>query len=307
MTVSRARNAGGLPHRERRALQLHGVAIADLRRQRSRDCRRGRPAADPSCRGGCSGAPASLSGSGCLVNACRTVANVVAKAMPRAMQATISTDSVGLRLRLFQAIQMLCSSIGVSYWMTAARLGIVRSANSSASVSRTRAVEQVDVSRGAGRALGRVRHHDDRRALLVDPFEQVHHLARHQRVEVAGRLVGQDQLRVAGEDARDRHALLLTARELRRQVTQPRRQADHLDGPFDARLALLARRQPAVAQRHVDVVEHVEIGNQVEGLEDEPDLLVADLRHLAVGEPADVLRRRGGRCRHRTCRAGRPR
>jgi len=78
-----------------------------------------------------------LSGSGCFVKACRTVANVVAKAMPSAMHATISIDSVGLRFRLFQAIQMLCSSMACSYWMAAARLGIVRSANSSASVSST--------------------------------------------------------------------------------------------------------------------------------------------------------------------------
>src|SRR5216684_2745453 len=45
----------------------------------------------------------------------------------------------------------------------------------------------------------------------------------------------------------------------------------------------------AVAQRNVDVVEEVEIGDQVEALKDEADFLIADVRHLAVGEPADVF------------------
>ena len=35
-------------------------------------------------------------------------------------------------------------------------------------------------------------------------------------------------------------------------------------------------RHAAVAQGHVDVVEDIEVRDQVEGLEDEADLLVAD-------------------------------
>jgi hypothetical protein len=48
------------------------------------------------------------------------------------------------------------------------------------------------------------------------------------------------------------------------------------------------RAHAAVAQRHVDVVEHVEVGNQVEALKNEADLLVADTRALVVGEAADI-------------------
>ena len=44
----------------------------------------------------------------------------------------------------------------------------------------------------------------------------------------------------------------------------------------------------AIAQRHIDVVEHVEIGNQIEALEDEADLVIANARALIVGQAAHV-------------------
>ena len=69
----------------------------------------------------------------------------------------------------------------------------------------------------------------------VDLLEQVHDLARHQRIEVAGRLVGEQEARLAGERARDRDALLLAARELRRQVLHARGEADELQRLLDAR------------------------------------------------------------------------
>ncbi len=150
------------------------------------------------------------------------------------------------------------------------------------------AVRDVELAVGPLRVLGAVGDHDDGRPRLVDLFEEIHDLARHGRVQVARGLVGQDHLGIAGQHAGDGHALLLAARELRRQVAQTRREPHLGRGALDALLALL-RRQAPVAQRHVHVVEHVEIGNQIEALEDEPDLLIADARHLAVRKPADVL------------------
>ena len=44
------------------------------------------------------------------------------------------------------------------------------------------------------------------------------HLLRGARVEVAGRLVGEQDARRVGDRARDRDALLLAARKLRRPV-----------------------------------------------------------------------------------------
>ena len=90
-------------------------------------------------------------------------------------------------------------------------------------------------------------------------------------------------LRVAGERARDRHALLLAARELRRHVLHARGQADEFQRVGDALVAFRGL-HAAVAQRHVDVVVDVEVGHQVEALEDEADLLVAQVRARVVGE-----------------------
>ena len=109
------------------------------------------------------------------------------------------------------------------------------------------------------------------------------------RVEVAGRLVGEDELGLVDERARDRHALLLSAGELARLVVLPARQAH--DGEAPPRLLLaLPRRVTAVRvdQRQLDVLERRRAREQVEGLEDEADLPVADLRPLVAVELRDV-------------------
>ena len=64
-------------------------------------------------------------------------------------------------------------------------------------------------------------------------------------------------------------------------------QADAAERVLDAPLAL-GRVEAAVAQRHVDVVEQVEVGDEVEALEDEADLLVAQARARVVVEAAHI-------------------
>src|ERR1051325_11235077 len=71
-------------------------------------------------------------------------------------------------------------------------------------------------------------------------------------------------------------------------MMEARRKADHLDGVFDPMLAL-GRVEAAISKRDVDVVEDVEVGDEVERLEDEADRSIADLRHLAVAQARDVL------------------
>ena len=56
-------------------------------------------------------------------------------------------------------------------------------------------------------------------------------------VEVAGRLVGEDQRRVVDERPRDGDALRLAAGHLGRPVRRPARQADRREGFADARPA----------------------------------------------------------------------
>ena len=89
------------------------------------------------------------------------------------------------------------------------------------------------------RALGRVRivrHHDDRLAVLaVERLQQVEDLVAGLAIEIAGRLVAEQQRRVGDDGARDADALFLAAGELPRVVLRAIGQADDLQR--DARRA----------------------------------------------------------------------
>src|SRR4051812_13105788 len=71
-------------------------------------------------------------------------------------------------------------------------------------------VEQVHDPRRLLRVVGVVGHHADRRALLVQLLEELHDRIPILGVEIAGRLVGQEDQRVTRDRPRDRDALLLT-------------------------------------------------------------------------------------------------
>ena len=89
--------------------------------------------------------------------------------------------------------------------------------------------------------VGLVRHeHDGDAALDVQPLKDAHHLDAGARIEVAGRLVRQQQRRVVDERARDGDALLLAARELvRMMVDAARRGRRPAAPPSRARAARL--------------------------------------------------------------------
>ncbi len=79
-----------------------------------------------------------------------------------------------------------------------------------------------------------VRDDADGRAGAVEVGEQFHHRLAAARVEVPGRLVGQQDQRLASDGARDRDALLLSARQLAWQVSGAMRHADPLRARFGA-------------------------------------------------------------------------
>ena len=118
--------------------------------------------------------------------------------------------------------------------------------------------------------LAVVRGDDHRRATRVDLAEQIHDFERQIRIEVAGRLVGEHQLRVVDERASDRNPLLFAARQFLGKRVDAVLQAD----PFQhlKRLALL-RRQRNTQDTHDerDVLEHREPGDQSKVLKNEPD------------------------------------
>src|SRR5580700_583493 len=76
------------------------------------------------------------------------------------------------------------------------------------------AVRQIDDAVAALRVRHRMRHLHDGRPLLVQLLEQVHDLLALAGMQVAGRLVGKDQLRARNHGARHRYQLLLPARKL---------------------------------------------------------------------------------------------
>ena len=55
------------------------------------------------------------------------------------------------------------------------------------------------------------------------------------------------------------------------------------------RLLALGGLEAAIAQRYIDVVEDVEVGNQVEALEHKPDLFVAQARAGIVAQTRHIL------------------
>ena len=134
--------------------------------------------------------------------------------------------------------------------------------------------------------------HDGDAALHVQLLEDVHDLDAGARVEVAGRLVRQQDRRLVDQRARDRDALLLAARQLVRVVVHALAEADDLEHFLRALVPLGGLhlvRAAVVEQRQLDVVERRRPRQQVEPLEDEADLLVADDRQLVLRHPGDVL------------------
>ena len=89
--------------------------------------------------------------------------------------------------------------------------------------------------------LAIVRRDEHGGAARVDVAEQVHDLERQVGIEIAGRLVGQHQLRLVDERARNGHALLLAARQLLGQRVEAVLQADPLQHLVGAAPLLLDR------------------------------------------------------------------
>jgi len=122
-----------------------------------------------------------------------------------------------------------------------------------------------------GSDLGVVRDDNYRAAPLVQVSQYREHFPARGGIEVSRRLVGQDQIGVGDQCARDRNPLLLAAGKLRRAVFDAIAKADRLQC-VDGEASSIAR--VAVQQRQLDVAPGRQLGQQLELLEDKPDPMV---------------------------------
>ena len=119
---------------------------------------------------------------------------------------------------------------------------MVRSSSGLQGVDHHPAVQQVQGARGLGRVRRRVGHDHHRRALGVNLAQQAHDFVAVGGVEVTGRFVGQQHGRDGHQRARDRHALLLAAGQLRGTVAGAVRHAQALQHLLHAAAALGGQR-----------------------------------------------------------------
>src|SRR6195952_1026956 len=134
---------------------------------------------------------------------------------------------------------------------------------------------------------GVVGGHQDGRAGPVDPVEQLHDADAGVGIEVAGGLVGDQDLRPVHERARDRHTLLLAAGKLVRHPLALAAEPDELEGLWHDLVDVRPRLADHL-ERERDVLRHGLVGQQPEVLEDGADL-AAQGRDLPAAEAVEVL------------------
>jgi hypothetical protein len=118
-------------------------------------------------------------------------------------------------------------------------------------------------------------------------FEQGDHLFAGVAVEVAGRLIGQNQRRLHDGGAGDRHALALAAGELVGPMVGAVLQAEAGERPGDAGVALPGR-NAGQGHRQRDILGGGQARHQMEALENEPDAFAAHPRLLVGREGGHV-------------------
>src|SRR5262245_34270255 len=140
------------------------------------------------------------------------------------------------------------------------------------------------------RALGErrvVSHEQQRRAgVAIELDEQVDDGTAVLGVEASGRLVGEQDLGPVGERARDRNALLFTARELRRIVVGAVAESNALEKlPPSVHLPI----PPLKLHRDEHILERCERWQQLERLKDESHFFSPEAGARVFGERPEVL------------------
>ena len=150
--------------------------------------------------------------------------------------------------------------------------------------------------------LGIVGDHHDGLAELVDRLaQQLQHLLARPSSRGCRSARRRRHRRLRGERARHRDALLLAARELRGPMRAPVAEADRRDQPLDP---LGVGLHAGDRERQHDVLLRRQHRDQVEELEDEAELVAAQLGERGVVEPGDLRAVERDRARGRPVEPG---
>ena len=175
-----------------------------------------------------------------------------------------------------------------------------------------RASRRVTV-RGQLSATRRIVRHDQNGRVqpLVQIVNQPQNFRAGVRVEIAGRLVGQQHRRIERQRARDGHALPLAAGKLVGQMLHPLPQLHQVQQFARAFVDLLARPAPFKCSGSATFSTQVRLGSRLKNWKDEADLVAAqpgqrrrrkrrerlpvdpDLARRRPVEPADQIQQRG--------------
>jgi hypothetical protein len=107
-------------------------------------------------------------------------------------------------------------------------------------------------------------------------------------IEVARRLVADDQLRVVHQGAGDRHALLLPTAKLCRKGAQARAEPNRFEN-FPCLGFCMAARETVDKQRHGDILNGGERGQQVEKLKNESNCNTSQVRAFTRAQMSQVV------------------
>src|SRR6185437_8507630 len=122
-------------------------------------------------------------------------------------------------------------------------------------------IEEVNLALSVTCEARIVRHHTDGCAVAVQVLEQFHHGFAVARVEVSGRLVGEQDGGRSGEGAGHGNALLLASGELRWIVLHAVRHRDALERFLDPSFSFNGGHTGAIGERQLDVFINGEVAN----------------------------------------------
>ena len=124
-------------------------------------------------------------------------------------------------------------------------------------------------------------NHDDGAAFLVELKQDVQDFVAHVAVQVSGRFIGQDEGRASHNGARNGDPLFLPPGKLGREVFHAVAEP-HFFQSFFCQFPAIAAAAGAIEQGDFHVVQYREVVDEVETLENEANLLIADTSQLLV-------------------------